>query len=45
MKISGIKVSTYEIAMVEKSQTEMKISPWLFHLTFKNKLFTDEKRD
>jgi len=38
MRISGIKVSTYEIAMVEKSQTGMKISPWLFHLTFKKQI-------
>jgi len=33
-----------EIAMVVKSQTEMKISPWLFHTTFKKNLFTYERR-
>jgi hypothetical protein len=30
--------NTHEIAMVEKSQTEMKIFPWLFHLTFKKQI-------
>lgn len=33
-----IKLFPHEIAMVEKSPTEMKISPWLFHLTLKKQI-------
>jgi len=38
LKICTLIKYSYEIAMVEKLQTGMKISPWLFHLTFKNKI-------
>jgi len=32
------KLSTDEIALIEKSQTEMRISSWLFHMTFKKQI-------
>ena len=31
-----------EIAMIIKSQSEMNISSWRFHVAFKNKLYTHE---
>jgi len=32
------KNQSNEIAMVKKSLTEMEISPWLFHTTFKKQI-------